>query len=92
MTVVLHSVSTVLIVAERSRMFRFASRQHTVIHEQFVMTIIVIELLILQLIEVGFWGLCLRALGLLTGFSASLQFPGVSHTSLGSDTSSLSRR
>jgi hypothetical protein len=62
-TVVLHSVGTVLIVSERSRMFRFTPRQHNVIWGQFVVTLIVIELLILHLVEIGFWGLCLRGLG-----------------------------
>ena len=56
-TVALHSVGTVLTVAERPRMFRFASRQRKVILGQFVITIIVIELLILHLIEIGFWTL-----------------------------------
>lgn len=55
-TVALHSVGTVLIVAERQGLFRFASRQRKVIRGQFVITIIVIELLILHLIEIGFWG------------------------------------
>jgi hypothetical protein len=82
-TVVLHSVGTVLIVTERSRVFRFAFRQDKVIRGQFVITIIVIELLILHLIEIGFWGLCLRALGLFTSFSTSLYFAGISYTSLG---------
>ena|ERR1700730_2068804 len=82
-TVVLHSVGTVLIVTERSRVFRFASRQDKLIRGQFVITIIVIELLILHLIEIGFWGLCLRALGLFTSFSTSLYFAGISYTSLG---------
>ena len=82
-TVALHSVGTVLIVAERPRMFRLASRQRKVILGQFVITIIVIELLILHLIEIGFWGLCLRALGLFPSYSAALYFAGISYTSLG---------
>lgn len=82
-TVALHSVGTVLIVAERPRMFRFASRQSKVIRGQFVITIIVIELLILHLIEIGFWGLCLCALGLFPSYSGALYFAGISYTSLG---------
>ena len=83
LTVALHSVGTVLIVAERPRMFHFASGQRKVIRGQFVITIIVFELLILHLIETGFWGLCLRALGLFPSYSASLYFAGISYTSLG---------
>jgi hypothetical protein len=91
-TVVLHSVGTVLIVSQRSRMFRFKPRQHNVIWGQFVVTLIVIELLILHLVEIGFWGLCLRALGQFTSLSAALYFAGISYTSLGYSGTLLSSR
>lgn len=82
-TVVIHSVGTVIIVAERPPMFRFASRERRMISGQFVIAIVVIELLILHLIEIGFWGLCLRALRLFTSLGESLYFAGISYTSLG---------
>jgi hypothetical protein len=82
-TVVLHSVGTLLVVAGRPRMFRFASRRDRLIRGQLVMTIIVIELLILHLIEIGFWGLCLRALGLFASLGAAPYFAGIAYTSLG---------
>ncbi len=82
-TVALHSVGTVLIVMERPRLFSFASHQRKVLRGQLVVTIIVIELLILHLIEIGFWGLCLSALGLFNNLRSSLYFAGMSYTSLG---------
>ncbi len=82
-TVVLHSVGTVLIVSQRPRLFNFASRQRKLIRGQFVLTIIVVELLILHLSEIGFWGLCLHALGTFTNLGAALYFAGISYTSLG---------
>ena len=91
-TVMLHSVGTVLIVSQRARTFRFTPRQHNVIWGQFVVTLIVMELLILHLVEIGFWGLCLRALGLFTSLSASLYFAGIAYTSLGYSGALLSSR
>lgn len=50
------------------------------------------ELLILHLVEIGFWGLCLRALGLFTSLGASLYFVGIAYTSLGYSGALLSSR
>jgi ABC-type uncharacterized transport system permease subunit len=83
MTVVIHSVGTLLIVSQRPRLFNFASHQRKLLRGQFVMTIIVIELLVLHLFEIGFWGLCLRTLGTFTSMGESLYFAGISYTSLG---------
>jgi hypothetical protein len=83
-TVVLHSVGTFLTVAERRHMFRLvASQRYKLIRGQLVVAIIVIELLILHLVEIGFWGVCVRAVGLFNSFGASLYFAGMSYTSLG---------
>jgi len=83
LTVVLHAGGTVLIVAQRPRLFSFASRRRKVLRGQLVITIILIELLILHLVEIGLWGLYLRGLGLFTNLGPSLYFAGLSYTSLG---------
>ncbi len=82
-TVLLHSVGTVLIVAQRPRLFGFVIRERKVARGQLVIMLIVIELLMLHLLEIGFWGLCLRALSLFSSFKSALYFAGISYTSLG---------
>jgi hypothetical protein len=82
-TVLLHSVGTVLIVGQRPRLFGFVTRERKVARGQLVIMLIVIELLMLHLLEIGFWGLCLRALGLFSSFKSALYFAGISYTSLG---------
>lgn len=83
LTVVLHAGGTVLIVEQRPRLFNFASHRRKVLRGQLVITIILIELLVLHLIEIGLWGLYLRGLGLFANLGPSLYFAGLSYTSLG---------
>jgi Ion channel len=82
-TVVLHSIGSVLIVTERPRMFGSVPQRGKVVLAQFVIMIVVSELLILHVIEIGFWGLCLHALGLFASLKSALYFAGISYTSLG---------
>ena len=82
-TVLLHSLATLAIVTQRPRMFHFAAQRRALVFGQFVLMIVVIELLIMHLIEIGLWGVCLYALGSFSSFKSSVYFAGVSYTSLG---------
>jgi hypothetical protein len=82
-TVLLHSIGTVLIVTERPVLLAFVAARRKVVLGQFVLMIIVIELMILHLIEVAVWGICLYALGLFATLKSSIYFAGISYTSLG---------
>ncbi|SRR5579883_469538 len=82
-TVVIHSLGTMLIVAERPRMFDAASRHGKVLLGQLVIMVVVVQLLALHLAEIVFWGVCLRALGFFSGLKSSVYFAGISYTSLG---------
>jgi hypothetical protein len=82
-TVVLHSLGTVLIATERPPLFDFAAARSKLFLGQFVIMIVLIELLVLHLIEVGVWGICLYALGFFATLKSSIYFAGISYTSLG---------
>lgn len=92
-TVVLHSVGTVIIVTERARMFAFVSRRNSKpLLGQFVIMAVVFQLLFLHLLEIGFWGICLRVLGLTDSLKSAVYFAGISYTSLGYSGPELSAR
>ena len=56
---------------------------HRPVRGSFIITIVLVELLILHLIEIGLWGLWLWALGLRATVKASLYFAGACYTTLG---------
>jgi len=81
-TVVLHSLGTALIVIERPRMFSRPSR-HRPIRGSFIISIVLVQLLILHVIEIGLWGWWLWAVGASATIKASLYFAGACYTTLG---------
>ena len=81
-TALLHALGTALIVIERPRLFSRPSH-HRPIRGSFIITIVLVELLILHLIEIGLWGFWLWALGVCATVEASLYFAGACYTTLG---------
>ena len=82
-TVLLHSLGTVLIVLERPRLFTRASRRGRIMFGQLVIIVVVFQLLVMHLVEIAFWAICLPRLGLHSSLGTSLYFVGSSYTSLG---------
>jgi hypothetical protein len=81
-TALLHALGTAVIVIERPLMFSRPTH-HRPVRGSFIITIVLVELLILHLIEIGLWGLWLWALGLRATVKASLYFAGACYTTLG---------
>jgi hypothetical protein len=82
-TALLHSLGTALIVVERPWLFSRPSRYRPLRGSLIITIIILVELLVLHLIEIGVWGLALWALGVRSGLKASLYFAGACYTTLG---------
>ena len=81
-TALLHSLGTAFIVIERPRMFQRPSH-HRPIRGSFIISIVLVQLLILHVIEIGLWGWWLWVVGVCATIKASLYFAGACYTTLG---------
>ena len=83
LTAVVHSLGTTLMVHQRPRLFKAALQGNSKLRGEFVIVLVLIELVILHAAEIVLWAVWFRAVGLLPDLDVALAFAGMSYTTLG---------
>lgn len=83
LTVVIHSLGTMLMVHQRPRLFEVAMHRNSKLLGEFVIVLVLVELVILHSVEIALWAVWFRAIGLLPNLDVALAFAGMSYTTLG---------